>query len=258
VIKIANDAGIQLKENTWLGEKIIYLDEVDSSSEYIKRNLDEMTEGTVVVARRQLQGKGRAGRVWESPVGGLWFSILLRPDIPLDRTALLSLVFAVAISRGLNRFVWESCWIKWPNDIYIYNKKLAGILLEIDRKGNNTWLIAGAGINVNIDKKELSPHTQSMAASLAEHAECAIDVNEVLSVVLSYMQSYYLHFLSYGFEDILEEFKAKCQHLQKSVEIHLPDRVVSGINVDIDRQGKLLIDTGREIENISAGDVRVL
>ncbi len=253
------DKLMNIPKNSLLGNKIIYLDKVDSTSDYIRRELEtgEITEGTVVLAGCQMKGRGRAGRAWESPPGGLWFSVLLRPRLPIDAMALLSLVFAVGISRGLDRFIKYRCEIKWPNDIYLDQKKLAGILLETSVSEEDVYLIVGVGINVNIDRDELGS-LSSMAVSLCDYSSAALDLDSILEIVLQYMESYYLNFLHQGFDEILKEFKAVCLHLGKRVEIACSSRIVSGINVDIDSMGKLLVDTGIDIEKVSAGDVRVL
>ncbi len=248
-----------IAKNIIIGKKIIYLDEVDSTSDYIKRALDigEMTEGTVVAASIQTKGKGRAGRVWESPAGGLWFSLLLYPRLPMEKMALLSLVFAVAISQGLGEIIEQKCKIKWPNDIYLDGKKLAGILLETGSLEEDIYLIIGVGINVDVDKDQLGSLSSS-AASLSEHSSLDLNINSILAAVLEYMEMYYLDFQQEGFSQILEEFKELCLHLDQRVKIDCINRIVSGINVDIDSRGRLVVDTGLAIEKISTGDVKVL
>jgi BirA family biotin operon repressor/biotin-[acetyl-CoA-carboxylase] ligase len=243
-----------------IGQNIIYLKEVDSTNEYIKRYLNSgrLTAGTVVVAELQSQGKGRAGRKWDSPRGGLWFSVLLRPEIPLERMALLSLVFAVGISQALNKFIDVNCQLKWPNDIYISDKKLAGILLESVNSAHNNSLIVGVGINMNLDKNTLSPANRELAANLSDYSPVILDRSHILSAVLQYMDIYYKLFLDAGFDAILPEYKAHCRHLNQPISVNSAGRVITGINIDIDTSGKLIIDTGRKIEEISAGDVNVL
>ncbi len=253
------DRLMNISKNKLLGKRIIHLAKVDSSSNYIRREIEagEITEGTVVVAGSQMKGRGRAGRAWESPPGGLWFSVLLRPRLPVDERALLSLVFAVGISRGLDSFIEQKCQIKWPNDIYLDHRKLAGILLETSGVEEDAYLIVGVGINVNIDCDKLGS-LSSRAVSLGDYSSAALELDSILEIVLQCMERYYFNFLHQGFLEILEEFKTVCLHLEKRVEIASGSRIISGINVDIDSKGRLLVDTGIDIEKISTGDVNVL
>ncbi len=250
---------VDVSKNRLIGKKIIHLDKVDSTSNYIKRALEarEIIEGTVVRAGIQTKGKGRAGRVWESPPGGLWFSVLLHPRLPLEEMALLSLVFAAGICRGLDKYIEQECKIKWPNDIYLDQKKLAGILLETSSLEEDVYLIVGVGINVNVNRDELGS-LNNRAVSLSEYSSADINKDSILTTVLEYMEIYYSDYQQKGFGEILEEFKELCLHLGKRVKIECSSRTVSGTNVGIDSRGRLLVDNGIDIELISAGDVKVL
>ncbi len=242
------------------GSHRIYLLCTDSTNEYIKRLLkkQEVEAGTVVCTVQQTKGRGRAGRFWESPPGGLWFSILLQLEMSLQQAALLSLVFAVAVSRGINSFTHLPCQVKWPNDIYLDHRKLAGILMETAGGPGDEKLIIGIGINVTTDMDDVSSTTGKTAVSMEEFVDVPLEIDDVLEAVLLQMEEYYCRFLQEGAEAILSEFKKNCLHMGKEVRVNLSRGSISGICVDIDREGTLLLDTGNGIEKVYTGDVEIL
>ena len=244
-----------------IGSRVIYLPRVDSTNEALKRLRTEgnLKEGTVLAAGVQERGKGRMGRHWESPPGGLWFSVLLQPRIPLERVALLSLVFAVAAARALDTCLPSPAMIKWPNDVYTAGKKLVGILLEASGELDGPeYLIVGTGINTNITGEDFPPELRSVCTSLLDESQTMISHNELLAGILKSMDVYYHRFMQDGFTAILPEFKAKCLHLGQQVELMQGSSKVSGVNVDINERGHLLVDTGKEIVEITTGDVNLV
>lgn len=243
-----------------IGSQIYYYPRLDSTNEALKRSIkDHPPEGTVYVAGKQETGKGRRGRKWESPPGGLWFSFLLRPILPLPQTALLSLVFAVSLAKSLDVFLGSLCQIKWPNDIYCQGKKIAGILLEMSGEIDNAdYLIVGIGINVNVRTNDLPVAISANSTSLLEVSGHEIDANEVLLTVLKDLDSYYHEFLENGFWGIRSEFKSRCLHLGKVIEITRGQDIIRGINSDIDEMGNLIVKCQDDLIRISTGDVKVL
>lgn len=242
------------------GSHRIYLLRTDSTNEYMKRILRdrEVEFGTVVCTVQQSKGRGRAGRLWESPPGGLWFSILLRQEMPLQQTAFLSLVFAVAVSRAINCFTHLACQVKWPNDIYLDRRKLAGILLETAGDPEDGKLIVGIGINVNTDMDDVSLETGKRAVSMEEFVDTPLQIDDVLEAVLYQMERYYFRYIKEGGDTILSEFKKICLHLGQKVQVNLATGSISGICIDIEPQGSLVLDTGNGIKKVHTGDVNIL
>ncbi len=243
-----------------IGKQIYYYPRLDSTNEALKRSInDHPPQGTVYVAGKQEAGKGRRGRKWESPPGGLWFSFLLHPTLPLPQTALLSLVFAVSLVKSLNVFSGSSCHIKWPNDIYCQGKKIAGILLEMSGEIDNAdYLVVGIGINVNVRTSDLPVAIGANSTSLLEVHGRKIAADEVLITVLKDLNSYYQEFLKSGFSSIRLEFKSRCLHLGKVVETTRGSDIIRGINTDIDEMGNLIVKCQDNLVRISTGDVKVL
>lgn len=244
-----------------IGKDILYYQETASTNELARKLLAEgkINTGTVIIAGRQTAGKGRRGRSWNSPHGGVWMSLLLRPCLDLQATALLSLVFAVAVASALDKFLDSSVQIKWPNDIYVNQKKLAGILLELSGELDRAdYLIAGIGINVNVESTDLPDPAEKAATSIMIEARSNFNLSVVLQEVLQSLDSYYDKYIHQGFDEILEEFKDRCFHLGKEISIQAGEKVIRGINSDIDINGSLWIDTGREKFKLNTGDVALI
>ncbi|MGI5920125.1 MAG: biotin--[acetyl-CoA-carboxylase] ligase [Syntrophomonadaceae bacterium] len=244
--------------NALIGNSLKYYFQVDSTNELIKRLNQEarLPAGTVVVAGSQTGGKGRRGRNWFSPFGGLWFSVILYPTISLSQVALLSLVCAVAVCRALQSLSYWRPMIKWPNDILVNNKKIAGILLEVSNEANHVdYVIVGIGINTNINTKSLPLPVGADSTSWLEENNRYIENSKVLSAVLTNLEKYYWQFIEQGFANILTEFKGECLHLGEVIKVKRGLENITGVNVDIEESGNLIIDTGAGIERITTGDV---
>lgn len=249
------------KSKSGLFNQIIFYPTLNSTNELAKELVTQKKakEGLVIVAGKQTSGKGRLGRIWESPAGGLWFSIVLSPKLPIHELPLLSLVLAVGVASALDEFINTGCGIKWPNDVFINGKKVAGILLEVSGQVDNIDnVIVGIGININVSPETWSHDTKDIATSLLEVTNRQIPNNLVLPVVLAYIEKYYRLFITNGFAPIREEFKSRCVHLHKEVSVKQVNRVVTGINTDIDSQGNMVLKVGEDILCITTGDVKII
>lgn len=250
-----------IKGDTLIGNQVFFIPRVDSTNEALKRlRLEQsLAEGTVLAAGTQEKGKGRMGRHWESPPGGLWFSVLLQPRVPLEHIALLSLVFAIAVARTLDRYLPAPTALKWPNDVYADKKKVVGILLETSGELDAPeYLIVGIGVNTNISNEDFPPEMRSFCTSLLEEGKNEVSNNELLAGLLGNLDAYYGRFMRDGFSAILPEFKEKCFHLGQQVELRQGNRKISGINIDINERGHLLVNNGSEVIEITTGDVNLV
>ena len=140
----------ELAGEVFFGE-LLYRDSLGSTMDLAKQRAEAgAPEGTLVIAGRQSAGRGRRGRGWESPPGGAWFSLLLRPQIAACEAGCLSVLLAVAAAQALRRRYGLPVQVKWPNDLLLERRKLAGVLSELATvEGQIIWLVAGMGINVN-------------------------------------------------------------------------------------------------------------
>lgn len=248
-------------DKTSLFNKVLFFPMVDSTNKLGKEllNNNQAEEGLVIVAARQSAGQGRLGRKWDSPLGGLWFSFILKPKLALHELPLLSLVFAVAIASALEEFLDKPCEIKWPNDVFVNGKKMAGILLEVSGQVDNIdYVIAGIGININIDITNLSNETRQVATSLLQETNREIPNSIILPLVLTYLEKYYNLFITEGFGKIRDEFKQKCLHLGRNVAVQQGNKIVTGLNTDIDSQGTMILKVNEDIVRITTGDVKII
>ncbi len=150
----------------YIGKNITYLKEVDSTNNFAsqlisgKKGEYKSLDGAVVLAEIQKKGKGRLGRVWLSPRGGLWFTIIIRTMLEEKKLPEVTLVTAYSVASVLNMEYNLKATIKWPNDIYHEKSKLGGILTEVEKIDSDTFLIIGIGINANLDLADLAPLTR--------------------------------------------------------------------------------------------------
>ena len=202
-------------------------------------------EGTVIVAEKQCGASGRMGRVWNSPSGGLWFSVILRPHIDPENVAQLTLLAGVAVAKAVRRlYQTEEVKIKWPNDVLLKGKKVCGILSEmrLDENGMVDYVILGIGVNVNLRQSDFPDELENIAASLllttGKHFTC----NDVLQVILKEMSLLYGEWLEHGPENLLGQWKHCSCTLGQKILVKDNDKVIfSGTAVDIGAQGSLLV-----------------
>ncbi|MBL7123866.1 MAG: biotin--[acetyl-CoA-carboxylase] ligase [Actinobacteria bacterium] len=150
-------------ETDHIGKNIIYLKKVDSTNNFAsnliinKEESQKSLNGTVVLAETQEKGKGRLERVWVSPEGGLWFTIILKTRLEEKNLPEVTLIAAYSIAAVLDTEYKIKAIIKWPNDIYYEKLKLGGILTEVEKINSDIYLIIGIGINANLDTEDLAP-----------------------------------------------------------------------------------------------------
>jgi BirA family biotin operon repressor/biotin-[acetyl-CoA-carboxylase] ligase len=212
------------------------------------------TEWTVVVADVQTKGRGREGKKWESLKGGLWFSVILRPNVPSPKLPLLQFLAAIATRQALENETGLSVKLKWPNDLVLGNEKLGGILIESKTLGDRiSFAILGIGLNVN----QLEAQLPNGAASLRLASRKKHDLRLLLRAILEQMKS------SYDDLDnpskIMEEWWRNCVHRPTRVQVTLPKDTLTGISRGIDEEGSLLVETDdRRIRKVNEGSLRIL
>jgi BirA family transcriptional regulator, biotin operon repressor / biotin---[acetyl-CoA-carboxylase] ligase len=238
-----------------IGKKIYYFDEVPSTMDVAADlGLKGAHEGTVILAELQTKGKGRLGRIWFSPrYKGAYFSLILKPRISPNQAAVLTLLCAVSICEAIKAVTGIEAQIKWPNDILINQKKVGGILTELNAEMDEIrFVVIGVGINVNNDRKSLI----SGATSLKEHKKETVGRVELLQEILRRIEKNYLVFLEKGSRPIIDKWREHTITLGKRVKIYSHHEHVEGEAVDIDNDGALLLrkDSGLT-QKITSGDV---
>ncbi|HWI54103.1 MAG TPA: biotin--[acetyl-CoA-carboxylase] ligase [Desulfobacteria bacterium] len=241
-----------------IGRNIVYHEVVDSTNVIARAMaLKGSEEGTVIIAEEQTAGKGRMGRSWFSPAGqGLWFSIILRPQICPADAPKLTLVAAVAVAKTL-REVGIQAGIKWPNDILIQGRKLAGILTEMNAEIDRVhYLVVGIGINVNLGEDVIPDELASIATSMEEYTKNGVSRIRVLASLLNNFDSLYREFTEGGFRKILDAWKEMSVTLNRHVRVHTIGSTDEGVAFDIDEEGALiLMKEDGSMKRILAGEV---
>jgi BirA family biotin operon repressor/biotin-[acetyl-CoA-carboxylase] ligase len=242
--------GLQTK---FIGRRIYHFEETSSTQDIAWRlGLKNLGEGTLVVSERQKKGRGRLYREWFSPYGGIYFSLILKPDfILINEIPQIALLASLGCVYGIKEATGLQCSLKWPNDILIAEKKVGGILCELSAEQDRiNFIILGVGINVNT--RVLPSQATSLFLS-TKRKFCRI---LILQRVLEQIEILYDRAKNKGFSSILEEWEKFSFLWGKRIKVNILDRKIEGEAVGIDSKGYLLlrIDSG-SVEKVSAGDV---
>ncbi|HHT9110602.1 MAG TPA: biotin--[acetyl-CoA-carboxylase] ligase [Candidatus Brocadiaceae bacterium] len=242
----------------WLGQKIYFYEEVDSTNEVAKREAYKGTDdGSLFVTEQQSCGKGRLGRGWITfPGAGVWMSLLLKPDMLPNKISQITLIGGFVVCKAIRGYTGLDAYIKWPNDIVINGKKICGILTEMSTDTEKiNYIIHGIGINVNIDffPEEIA----HIATSLYIEGGKNYSRKALLQEILCHFEAYYEQFLKYGsLENIISEYEQLCINIGKEIQAISGNHILYGKAVGITDSGELLIqkETG-EVIKLNSGEV---
>jgi len=242
--------------NDFIKNSIVF-DEISSTNEIAKEHaVKGESEGTIILSRVQKQGRGRYNRVWESPDGGVYISIIIRPNCPPEKSMLLSLMVSIIISRTLSNYhIFPA--IKWPNDVLIKGKKIAGILIESESDQSHLkYVVVGIGINVNVNIKNLSKKIREKSTSLLVETNKEVKYYEFLNKLLITFNKYYKKFLSKEYDLIIQEWKTLSNTIGQRVMINQSSNPLTGKVIDIDKTGSLIIKISKnKYKKISSGEL---
>lgn len=232
---------------------ILYYEHLNSTNQYAKKLLtdSQVIPGTVLCAWRQSAGIGQHGRSFASPLGGLYFSMLLSPPLVQADFPLITLAVGLACRDLLSSLSQTDIRIKWPNDLYVDNKKLGGILCETVPHVVDTTIqpvvVIGVGININNKIVDFPAEIQSLITTLREHTSCFLDLSTVLILLVS---SIHLHIeeLHSAKETLLQRWQHYDLFCGRSLIGTMPNAIITGKGVGIDQDGRYRIcdDTGVE------------
>jgi len=205
--------------------------------------------GTIIIAETQTKGRGRLGREWLSPRGGIYFTLILRPCISPAYAPRINLMAAVAVALTMRELFLLHAEVKWPNDVLIGGKKVCGILAEMDAELDRiNYVNLGIGINANVPPQQLVETATSLQAELGRE----ISRRDFLRALLTELEAWQERLMD---SMLLQEWKRLSATLQRQVKIVAADQVVEGDAIDIDAYGALLVrNRSGEINRILAGD----
>ena len=218
-------------------------------------------DGTVVVAETQTAGRGRQGRAWFSPAGaGLYFSLLVRPDLSAaaheNRSALITLAAGVAVASAIRTATGLPATIKWPNDVVLERRKLAGILVEAVNYGGTRGFVV-LGIGINLQQAAFPPDVAPRATSIESETGRPADRAQVLAETLAALAERYGDLLAGRFDVILSDWRRLASPMWSSiVEWDSASGLCRGQMEGIDASGALIVRVGDRVERLIAGEVR--
>ena len=240
-----------------VGRDVRVFQETSSTNDVVEKLArDGVREGVVVLAESQSRGRGRLGRKWVSPAGlGLWFSVLLRPSLPLGAVTQLTIMAATAVARAVRTETGLVPQIKWPNDILLRGRKVAGILTELSAESDRiSHVVLGIGVDVNV--LEFPVELDGVATSLAREAGRSFNRAALAAALFTELDRDYARVGRGDFPALAEEWEQQCVTLGQLVRIHIGPRMVTGRAESLDTDGALLVrsDYGH-LERIIGGDV---
>ena len=256
---LADDLLSRLGKTKIIGRDIRVFEQTTSTNDVIEKLArDGVKEGVVVFAESQTKGRGRLGRKWISPERkGLWFSVLLRPNLRPQETTQLTVASATALRRAIQSETGLKPEIKWPNDILVGGKKVAGILTELSAELDKVrHVILGIGVDVNLSANEFPAELRRTATSLKIEAGEHILRAELAAVILRELDADYSRIGAGRFAAVADEWEEHSATIGRDVTVQIGGRKIRGHAESLDDTGALLLRTehGR-LEPITGGDV---
>jgi BirA family biotin operon repressor/biotin-[acetyl-CoA-carboxylase] ligase len=240
-------------------DRIICLGQTDSTNSRAKQlAADGAAEGTVVVAESQTSGRGRRGRSWFSPPGrSIYGSIILRPPMAPSRAPQITLMTAVAVARTLQETAGLNATIKWPNDILIADKKIAGILTEITTEMDVVdYVVVGLGVNINTTAADMPPDLRPIATSVRIESGSPFSRIDLLCSLLHHFESSYDMLQRDGFKPIMAQWRKMSDIIGRPVYVDVLDVRHTGVVEAVDDDGVLVLkDDNGQWHRIFSGDV---
>jgi BirA family biotin operon repressor/biotin-[acetyl-CoA-carboxylase] ligase len=243
----------------WMGRMIHHFHTVDSTNSMAYQlALGGAQEGEVVIAESQKKGKGRLGRYWFSPPSlNLYLSVILRPKIPPQQASLITLMAAVATADAIQKLSCLVPLIKWPNDILVKGRKVAGLLNEIHSEMDLIhFVILGIGVNLNMDRKMFPIGIRTKATSMKSEMGEKVSRKAFFSCLLEELERWYAIFLEEGGPPVLKAWRDRAQIKGRDVQVSSFGETLVGTAVDVDSDGALILETkdGKR-KRVVAGDV---
>ncbi len=243
-----------------IGRRMRYFESIPSTiwfgKDLAEQGSLEDLHGMVIIAEEQTGGVGRMGRAWVSPSGGIWITIILTPEVPIDHLFMLTLAGSVSVARVLRKMFDIGALIKWPNDIIIGDKKVAGILLELGAEGTEVkYCLVGMGIDANISVNDLNESIRSMITSISHEVDHDVDRAALLAAILKEFEVRYDMIAQGEYDAVIREWKNFSSTIGRRVRINTLKNSFEGEAIDIDPSGALVVrkDNGK-IEKVIAGD----
>jgi BirA family transcriptional regulator, biotin operon repressor / biotin---[acetyl-CoA-carboxylase] ligase len=244
-----------------IGGKIYYFDTIDSTQNFaLELSHRPHENGSLVIAERQTQGRGRLNRRWVSPKGGIWLSILLRPNFEPSYTSLFPMLTSLALAVAIQKTLKIKTELKWPNDVTINGNKVAGILIDASIESNKIdYLVIGVGINFKIKPSKITSQIKTGQkkygiTTLVKEDQQGNPVKLVQQFLLE-LERYYNNVISDSISDIRKEWMKRSSTVGKNVTATTTTGIIKGKAVGIDKTGALLLSSRGKVQRVLAGDI---
>ena len=236
-----------------LGRRIVYMTSAHSTMDVARREAEDGAgEGTIVIAEEQTAGRGRFGRQWVSPPGlNLYFTVVLRPDV--HRLRALAQVAPLSVCRMLESHTSIRPLIKWPNDVLVERRKLAGILIETEFAGENPrYALVGIGLNVNF--RPGGTPLDGIATSIAQELDKEVSRERVLANLMNHLEELYRR--SSSGRQVHDLWRSRLDTLGREITVRFQGEAFAGVAEDVDTEGNLILrrDDG-SLMRFEAGEV---
>ena len=248
-------------ETRWIGKRICYFDSIDSTQTFALEIADDKKEnGTVIIAQKQTKGIGRMNRKWISPEGGIWLSIILKPKSDFSLTTLFPLATAVALSNAIQDVLGINVELKWPNDLLIRGKKIAGILVDASVTSNQVeHIVLGVGINFDVPVKNIEKSIQntgnySGVTTLTSSTQKIRAVTLVQSF-LNELEDVFESMKINGGKEIIKKWTKRSSTIGNNVMIKTNEGKIMGKALKIDSDGALILKNKEKMHRVLVGDV---
>jgi BirA family biotin operon repressor/biotin-[acetyl-CoA-carboxylase] ligase len=234
----------------WLGKDLRCSREVSSTNEAARSIASDCQNGTVVLAEIQTQGRGRLSRPWASPPGGIWMSLVLKPQMPLAQVFRVNMAVSVAASRAIQNLYGLDTGIKWPNDLLVNERKICGILMDISAEVDRLeYAVVGLGINSNVDVSGFPEEWRS--TSLRQELGRDVSRVELIQKILREIEEAYEKM---GSKEVYEEWRRRSVTVGRQVRITSVEGDLTGEAVELAEDGALLLRTKGGLKRMLAGD----
>lgn len=240
-----------------IGKKVYFFNKIPSTNLYAKQLIKEhIGEGTIVITDVQTRGRGRKNRFWYSPYGGLWFSVILYPDLSPESGMLITMTFSISVVQAIKDITGLNTEIKWPNDLLLRKKKVCGILTEIDSDLHKiNYAIGGIGINVN---NKIDEELKRTAFSLKQEIGSEVSRIKILRSILKNLDINYNKLKNKDFDYIKKTWLSFTKLIDRKIQITDEKIVIDGVVKDIDDNGYLILETESGEIRIVSGDIEYL
>ena len=238
--------------------KVIQLEEVDSTNSYGKKHIDKFEDKTAIITKKQTSGRGRLNRSWvDLGEENLFLSIILKPSETFNEIyPNLTQYLSVTLCKIIESYGVQT-QIKWPNDVLIDGKKIAGILSETVMQGQKLkGIVLGVGVNLNSNHEKINAIPNKIATSLNIETQKAIDLKEFLNKLLTEFFEHYDEFLQSGFLQIKDDYIKRNCFLGKELKVQVFNHMESGLAKAVNDLGELVLENNNKREIVlTIGDI---